>query len=390
MDYELNRTWVEIDLDCINHNVNQFKLLTNYKPIIMAVVKADAYGHGAVAISKALIQSGVGYLAVTSIDEAIQLRNNNILAPILVLNYTEPLRSGEIIKYNTVQTIFDLNAAKHLSDLAVKNSKTVKIHIKLDTGMTRVGYNTDINSLNEILNISKLPGIEIEGIFTHFASADEKDSSYTLMQFDFFMSVLKTLSDNGLNIPIKHVANSAATIQYPDMHLDMVRVGISLYGLYPSEEVDKSLIDLKPAMTFKTKIIRVNKVAAGKSISYGRIFTTSRSSTIATVPVGYADGYTRLLTQKGQVLINGQRAPIVGKICMDQLMVDVSDITGNISVGDHVVLFGNQNGSILHIDEVAKTLGTINYEIICMVGKRIPRLYYKCGKLTDVYNLITN
>ena len=388
IDYKLNRAWAEINLDNIAHNVREIRRITNKKAEIMGVVKADAYGHGVMGVVRTLLDNGVTRLAVSMLDEAIQLRKFGIEVPILILSYTDPIRAEEIILNDVTQTVFSHDLAKALSDAAVKLGKKAKIHIKIDTGMTRVGFMPGYSAVKNVVEISKLPGIIIEGLFTHFASADEKDKSYTYMQFERFMSICSELGRIGVHIPVKHVCNSAGLMEFPEMHLDMVRPGIIMYGLYPSEEVDKSKISLKPAMTLKANVILVKGVEKNTCISYGRIFTTKRDSKIATIPIGYADGYTRLLNNKGKVLINGELAPVVGKICMDQCMVDVTDLRNEVHVGDEVVIFGRQGENEITVEEVAKDIGTINYEVVCVVGKRIPRVYLKDGKICDIVNYL--
>jgi len=388
MEYKLNRAWAEINLDNIAHNVREIRRITNKRAELMGVVKADAYGHGVMEVTKTLLENGVTSLAVSMLDEAIQLRKNGINVPILILSYTDPARAEEIILNNVTQTVFSHDLAEALSKAAVKLDKRAKIHIKIDTGMTRVGFAPGYSAVKDVVRISKLPGIIIEGLFTHFASADEKDSEYTLMQFERFMSICTELNRIGILIPIRHVANSAAVIQFPQMHLNMVRPGIILYGMYPSEEVDRSRINLKPAMELKANVILVKDVEEGTSISYGRIFTTNRKSRIATIPIGYADGYTRLLSNKGKVLINGQVAPIVGRICMDQCMIDVTDVRGEVKVGDEVTLIGAQGENRITAEDVADQIGTINYEVTCVIGKRIPRVYLKDGRIVKVLNYL--
>lgn len=388
MSYRLNRAWAEIDLDNIAHNVREIRRITNKKAEIMGVVKADAYGHGVFGVVRTLLNNGVTRLAVSMLDEAIQLRQKGIDVPILILSYTDPCRAEEIVLNEVTQTVFSMDLAEALSAAAVRLKKKVRIHIKIDTGMSRVGFMPGYNAVKNVVYISNLPGIVIEGLFTHFASADEADRNYTYMQFERFMSICSELSRIGVHIPIKHVANSAALIQFPEMHLDMVRPGIILYGMYPSDYVDKSRINLKPAMTLKANIILVKNVEKGTSISYGRTFTTKRDSKIATIPIGYADGYSRRLSNKGKVLVNGQVAPIVGRICMDQCMIDVTDLTGDVKVGDEVVLFGKQGNASLPIEEVASGMGTINYEVSCIIGKRIPRVYIQNGKISNVLNYL--
>jgi len=388
MEYKMNRAWAEINLDNIACNVQEIRKITNKKAEIMGVVKADAYGHGVMEVVQTLLDNGVTRLAVAMLDEAIQLRMLGVDVPILILGYTDPVNAEDIIKNDITQTVFSYDFAKVLSDAAVKLGKSVKIHIKIDTGMTRIGFTPGDSAIKSIIEISKLPGIIIEGLFTHFASADEIDKSYTYMQFEKFMNLCGALDDADVHIPVKHVCNSAAIIEFPEMHLDLVRPGIMLYGLYPSDDVDKDRISLKPAMTLKANVIQVKEVSKGTCISYGRSFVTNRTSKIATVPIGYADGYTRLLSNRGKVLVNGQLAPIVGRICMDQCMVDVSDLEGEIKVGDEVVLFGKQGNKEIKVEDIASSIGTINYEVVSLIGRRIPRVYIKGGKVKNVLDYL--
>ena len=386
--YSLNRAWVEVNLDAIAHNLKEIRKITNKNAEICGVVKADAYGHGLLEVSKTLIKNGVTYLAVSMLDEALQLRKQGITTPILILSYTDPVRCDEIILNNITQTVFSYGLAKALSDCAVRLNKNVKFHIKIDTGMGRVGFLTGYSSIKTIIDICKLPNLIVEGIFTHFASADESDKTYTYTQFERFMNICNELKRVGILIPIKHVCNSAGIIEFPKMHLDMVRPGIILYGMYPSCEVNKKKLNLIPAMTLKANITLVKDVEPDTFISYGRIFKTSRKSKIATIPIGYADGYLRSLTNKARILVNGQFAPIVGKICMDQCMADVTDIKGDISCGQQVVLIGSQGKCRIPIEEVADKLGSINYETSCVIGKRIPRFYVSNNKIYSVLNYL--
>lgn len=386
--YSLNRAWAQVNLDAITHNLKEIRRITNKNAEICGVVKADAYGHGFLEVSKTLIKNGVTYLAVSMLDEAIQLREQNITVPILILSYTDPVRCDEIVLNDVTQTVFSYDLAKALSQSAKRLNRNVKIHIKIDTGMGRVGFLTGYSSIKTIIEICKLPNLIVEGIFTHFASADESDKSYTYMQFEKFMNICNELKRVGIFIPIKHVCNSAGIMEFPHMHLDMVRPGIILYGMYPSDEVDKSTLDLIPAMTLKANITLVKDIEPGTCVSYGRIFKAKRKSRIATIPVGYADGYLRTLTNKARVLINGQFAPIVGKICMDQCMADVTDVSGDIKCGQQVVLIGEQDGENITMEEIADSLGTINYEVSCVIGKRIPRFYVSCGKIYSVLNYL--
>lgn len=388
MEYKVTRTWAEINLDNIAHNVKEVRRLVGKRTEIMAVVKADAYGHGVLETVSTLIENGASRLAVSMIDEAIQLRKIGIDVPILVLSHTNPKRADELIKYQITQTIYSHDMAKVLSDEALRQGTRAKVHIKIDTGMGRVGFPPGYSAVKAVVEIQKLPGIIIEGIFSHFATADEKDRCYTMHQMELFESIISELNRIGILIPIRHISNSAAILQYPEFSMELVRPGIILYGIYPSREVGKDTADLKPAMTLKTNIAMVKWVEAGTAISYGRKFTTTRRSLIATLPVGYADGYSRLLSGKSRVLVNGQFAPVVGSICMDQCMVDVTGIEGDVKTGDEVVLLGRQGDREITAQELADHIGTIPYEIICIIGKRVPRVYYKDGKIVNVLNYL--
>ncbi len=388
MEYKLNRAWAEISLDNIAHNIREIRRITGKSAEIMGVVKADAYGHGVMEVAKTLLENGASRFAVSMLDEAIQLRRAGIEVPILILGYTDPRRANEIIQNDVTQSVFSHDLAQALSDEAVRQGKKVKIHIKIDTGMSRIGFLPGYNAVKNVVEISRLPNIIIEGLFTHFATADEKNREYTNTQFERFMSICCELQRIGIHIPVKHCANSAAIIEYPEMHLDMVRPGIILYGMYPSDDVNKAKIDLKPAMTLKANVIMVKEVEKNTSISYGRIFTTGRTSKIATIPIGYADGFNRMLSNKGKVLINGEFAPVVGRVCMDQCMVDITDIGSNVEVGDEVVLIGAQGQNNITAEDVAQTIGMINYELVCIVGKRIPRAFVKDGKISKILNYL--
>ncbi len=388
MDYKFTRTWAEINLDNIAHNVKEIQKAVGKRTEIMAVVKADAYGHGVLETVNTLVESGCSRLAVSMLDEAIQLRQIGIKIPILVLSHTNPLRVDELIKHQITQTVYNHDVAVALSNEAMRQGTKVRVHIKIDTGMTRVGFAPGYSAIKAVDKIQKLPGIIVEGIFTHFAVADEKDKSFTFHQAELFNSIISELNRIGILIPIRHVANSAAIIQYPELAMELVRPGIILYGIYPSKEVNKSVLDLKPAMTLKTNIAMIKWVEENTSISYGRKFVTKRKSQIATIPVGYADGYSRLLTGKVRVLVSGQYAPVVGSICMDQCMVDVTDIKGEIKTGDEVVLLGKQGNSEITAEELADYIGTIPYEIVCIIGKRVPRVYFKSGEIVNVLNYL--
>lgn len=383
----LRPVYAEIDLDAIAYNMKNIKNLAKDKEVI-AVVKADCYGHGALDVVPTLLENGASRLAVAVLTEGIELRNDNIKAPIMILGYTPSYLNEELIKYDLEQTVYDLDYAKELSKTALNLNKKAKIHIAIDTGMGRIGFLPTEKAIDDICKICSLDGLEVIGIFTHFSTSDEKDKEYTNEQFEKFTDLLKKLSNLNIEIPIKHVSNSGAIMDMPETYLDAVRAGIILYGYYPSNEVKKENLSLKPALTLKATITRVQEMDAGMSISYGRTFKTERRSLIATIPIGYADGYSRLLAKNAKVIINGQFAPIVGRICMDQCMIDITDINGDIKVGDEVIILGEQNGLRFNADNFAEIMGTINYEILCMLKYRIPRVYVKNGKIFNVRNYL--
>lgn len=386
MEKLLRPVWAEIDLDKIALNMKNIKKLVNNKDVI-AVIKADAYGHGALDIAPVLIENGASRFAVAVITEALELINGGTKYPIMILGYT-PLEFGEdLINNNIEQTVYDLNYAKKLSEIAIKLGKTAKIHIALDTGMGRIGFIPNEESLKDVLEISKLKGIEIVGIFTHFSTSDEKDKEYTNMQFKKIKDFNEELIKNGLNIKIKHVSNSGAIIDLPETYLDAVRAGIILYGYYPSNEVKKEQLKIEPALTLKTKVAHIKTLDKDMYVSYGRKFKTNRESIIATIPIGYADGYSRSLSGKAKVIINGKFANVVGRICMDQCMVDVTDI-GEVKVGDEVILLGEDNGLKFNADDMAEIMETINYEVLCMLKHRVPRVYKSNGEIVHIRNYI--
>lgn len=387
MEKILRPVYAEIDLDAIAYNMRNIKSLIKDKEVI-AVVKADCYGHGCLDVVPTLLENGASRLAVAVLTEGIELRNDNIKAPIMILGYTPIYLAEELIKYDLEQTVYDLNYAKELSEIALNLNKKAKIHIAIDTGMGRIGYLPTEKAINEISEIYALKGIEVLGIFTHFASSDEEDKEYTNEQFKKFKDFNKRLSDLKIEIPLKHTSNSGAIIDLPETYLDAVRAGIILYGYYPSDEVKKENLSLKPALTLKAMITRVQEMDKDMYISYGRTFKTERKSLIATIPIGYADGYSRLLAKNAKVIINGKFAPVVGRICMDQCMIDVTDIDGDIKVGDEVIILGEQGNLKFNADDIAEIMGTINYEILCMLKYRIPRVYIKNGKIINVRNYL--
>lgn len=382
------RTWAEVDLDAIAHNIREIRRITEPKSQIMAVVKADAYGHGVMETVHTLLENGADRLAVATLSEGEQLRNHGVTAPILILGASDSDSVSDLIDFDIIPTVFDYDFAKSLSDAALEKKKTAKIHIKIDTGMSRIGFvasdadNTKI--IDEIVKIYQLPYIEIEGIFSHFATSDETDSAYTYLQYDRFMKVVSLLEERGIKIPIKHICNSAGIMMYPNMHLDMVRPGIILYGMYPSNEVDKSRLSLIPAMTLKAGITYVKEVQEGRGVSYGKEYITEGVTKIATVPIGYADGYLRKLAKSGKMLVKDTEVPVIGRICMDQCMIDVTNVH-NINKGDEAIIFGKEG---VTIDDLAEWLETINYEVSCLVGKRIPRIYFKNGEAVKELNYL--
>lgn len=392
-DFLPNRSWAEVDLDAIAANARLVRRKVRRGAEIMGVVKADSYGHGVERVVPVLLESGATRLAVSMLDEAIQLRSRGIEVPILVLGYTDPRRAAEIIAHRVTQTVYSLDLAQALSQTAVELDQDVRIHVKVDTGMGRVGFLAGYEAIKSILEIARLPRIIVEGLYTHFATADEPDDTYTWQQFEQFMGISRELDRIGQSIPIKHVCNSAATMRFPAMHLDLVRPGLILYGMVPPGCPDPWL-ELAPAMTLKSNLVLAKTVPEGTSISYGRLFTTARTSRIGTVPIGYADGYSRRLTGRASLLIHGCRVPVVGRICMDTCMVDLTDLpeADAVHTGSEVVLFGGQEWAgqrvTLPVDEMAAWMDTINYEVTCLIGKRVPRAYFKDGRLEHISNYL--
>jgi len=383
----LGPTWTEINLDAIANNVKNIKQLIGEKIELMAVVKGNAYGHDILEVSSVVLKNGASRLAVARLEEGIFLRKAGITIPILVLGLTLEQQVELLVSYNITPTVCKYEMIEKLSKFAVKKDKTVKVHIKVDTGMGRIGIFPN-HVLDFVKKVKALKNIEIEGIFTHFSVADEKDKTYTEEQFRKFMGVLSTLEREGIKIPIKHVGNSATLLDFPHMWLDLVRTGISVYGLYPSTEVQKT-VKLIPAHSFKTQIVFLKELSAGEYISYGRIYTTTKRRTkVASLPVGYADGYKRLLSNQGEVLVRGRRFPVIGRVCMDQCMIDVTNFP-QVEVGDEVVLWGRQGQEEITVEEIAEKIGTINYEIIHMPDKkRVPKLFIKDGRPYKIKSML--
>jgi len=377
----LGLIWTEIDLDAIVDNIKAIRELVGEKVKIMGVVKANAYGHDALEVAPLLLQNGASFLGVARLDEGVELRKANIKAPILVLGLTLKEEMPSLLLYDLTPTVCDMERVEFLSHLAIKKNKVAKVHVKVDTGLGRIGVLPE-NALNFVQRVHDMKNIQIEGIFTHFAVAAEKDKSYTEEQFAKFTTVLNALEKKGIKIPLKHTANSPAVLALPHVYLDMVRPGLSIYGLYPSPEV-KRAIRLKPALKLKTRIVYLKKLPAGKSISYGRTHTTTAETLVATLSVGYADGYPRLLSNNGEVLIRGRKSPVIGRITMDQTMIDVTHIPG-VEIGEEVTLWGNHA-----IEETAGRVRTIVDEVLCMADKkRIPKLFMKDGKPYKIKSML--
>ena len=385
---EQKRTWAEINLNSAEYNYLVIKRQVKTNTKICCVVKANAYGHGAIQLAKLYSELGANYLAVSSVEEALQLRYADIKLPLLILGYVDPECVTLLSEHDITQCVFSYDYGKILSQKATEKGVVIKTHIKMDTGMGRIGFKCTNNELDDIASICSMPGLSHEGIFTHFASADEgyDGREYTLKQFDSFMNSIEYLASNGIVFPIKHCANSATIFDYPDMHLDMVRAGIVLYGLQPSN----SLLHpdhLKQVMTLKSVISHIKSSEKGDYISYGREYRADHNIRVATIPIGYADGLWRSnYAHHMEVEIEGKNAPIIGRICMDQCMADISDIP-EANVGSVVTIYGESESNC--IDRIAESNNTINYEIICALGERVPRVYIKDNKPIYVVNLLS-
>ena len=376
----------EVDLDAIYHNIIEMRKHIRPDTLLLAVIKADAYGHGAVAVAKAL-EDEVDYYAVAHLEEAEELRRYGIQTPILILGTCVPEEFEDLIRHQITINIYRLEDAKKLSETAQAMQQTAKVHIKLDTGMHRIGFPCNEQAVEDIKKIAALPGLELEGIFTHFAKADEKNKEAFEYQLNQFRYMLGVLENEGIRFPIRHAANSAAIMEAGDLELDMVRSGISTYGLYPSEEVEKDTADLRPAMALRSRITHVKTLPAGEGIGYGWTYTTTRETKVATIPTGYADGYKRALSNQGRVLIHGISAPIIGRVCMDQFMVDVTDVP-NVKVGDMATLFGRDVNAWLPVEELANASDSFNYEFVCGLTRRVPRIYTWHGKVAGVLDYL--
>ena len=382
MENYTTRTWAEIDLDAVAHNLKGIRKLVGEKTKIMCVVKADAYGHGFFETSKTMVENGADALGVATFEEGRQLRLAGFLEPILVLGNVNTALAQELIKYDISAAITDEMLARAMSDAAVLQNKQAKFHIKIDTGMSRIGFSPDEESVKKIVEICKLPNILAEGIFTHFSCADDKDRAMTDSQFEKFMYMVNALEKENIHFTYKHVCNSAGVIGFPEYYLDMVRPGIILYGLYTEPELNNAL-DLIPVMTVKARITRIEEKDTDTPVGYGATYRTSKKTKIATIPIGYADGYIRCLSGNALMSVGGIKVPVVGRICMDQCMIDVSAVN-NINVGDEVIVFGNGGDNSVTLEDLAKNAGTIPHEMLTLTGKRTPKIFIKNGNVIDV------
>jgi len=365
--------FAEIDLAAFRHNMAAVKGLTSGNSRVMAVVKADAYGHGALVIAEEALKCGAEYLAVARLNEALDLRKNGINAPLLLFGRSSPDYAEYYLKYDIIISTHSLEAAAELSNEAVRSGGRLRIHVKIDTGMGRLGM-LNGHEADAVKRINDLPGIRVEGVYSHFANADAADKSHALSQLHKFNEIREKIIPAFTDPPLFHIANSAAVMELPESHLDMVRPGIMLYGLYPSSEMDRDRTILKPVMSLKSSISQVKKTGPGFAVSYGSTYVTDRDCIIGTVPAGYADGYSRLLSSRGDMLVHGRRVPIIGRVCMDLTMIDLSHIS-EVSEGDEVVLFGEQGGELISADEIGEKTGTINYEVVSRITSRVARVY---------------
>jgi alanine racemase len=380
--------WAEIDLSAIAHNCREVRRSIPRKARFAAVVKADGYGHGAVPVAETALANGADSLAVARLDEALSLRRAGLSAPILVFGLIDPSDVDILLQENLTCTVFDPQQAKTLSGQASERSARLPCHLKIDTGMGRLGLNAvpepgseapfHPQALEQAEAIACLPGLKLEGVYTHFAQADSADTTYSSLQLGRFLALVEALQAKGIRFPVRHAANSGAVLDIPEAHLDLVRPGLMLYGLYPSPEVDHSSIRLRPAMTLKARIAQIKRVAPGFKISYGSTFTTTQATSIAAVAIGYADGYFRILSSRGSMLVHGTRAPIAGRVCMDQTMLDIGHVP-QAAPGDEVVVFGQQDGAAIPVEELADLCSTISYEIVSAITSRVARIHLEAG-----------
>ena len=368
------RCYAEISLEAIGHNIREVKKRLPEGVKLLGVVKANAYGHGAVPVASYL-ENQVDYFATATIEEAIELRENGISAPILILGYVSPSQYGDLVEYDITQTIDSYAQALALEKEAARQNRKAKAHLAVDTGMTRIGFQVTEHDADEAAKIADLPHIELEGMFTHFSCSDQDDKTYCSMQMEKYDKMTALLAERGVTIPLRHICNSAGIMEFDDHRFEMVRSGIITYGIYPSEEVKKERLDLIPALSWKSHVIHVKEVGPGIGVSYGATYVTEKPMTrIATVSAGYADGYPRALSNQGCVLIHGKKAPIIGRICMDQMMVDVTDIP-DVQVEDVVTLVGTDGDETITIEEIANPAARFDYEMLCDISSRVTRVY---------------
>lgn len=393
MESFFQRTWAQIDLDAVEHNYKVIRSQVNPQSKMMCVIKADAYGHGAVRLAQTYEQLGADWFAVSNLEEALQLRYAGIKRPMLILGYTPPQMAAQLSEYDIAQAVLSEEYAVQLSACATESNTTVDVHIAVDTGMSRIGLvyqnaERDAGAVDCAERICHMDGLHVQGIFTHFTVADESEDGkvHTEKQYDDFTGLIHSLESRGIRIPLRHCCNSGAIMDYAEMNLDMVRPGIILYGLAPSEKL-KNRLKLQPVMQLKTIISQIKTMEPQTAVSYGRTFIAQSTMRIATVPIGYADGYPRAMSNKAEMLVCGQRAPIIGRVCMDQLMLDVTHIPA-AKVGSVVTVFGCDEDETLSVDELAALNGTINYEMVCLVGKRVPRIYYKDNSIVGEMNYL--
>jgi len=381
------RVCAGIDLDALKYNVDGIKRCKAESAMLMGVIKADAYGHGAKVFAHELDRMGFDWFAVATADEGIELRRDGIEQPILVLGYSCEAQYPDMVQWEITPTIYSLDMAKAFDAAAEKAGKVANIHIKIDTGMSRIGFLPGEKSLDEIEKIHGLRHLRIQGMFTHFACADMRDKTHVGHQIEKFRQMIDGVRQRGIPVEIFHCSNSASIMELPSEHMNLVRAGIILYGLYPSHEMEEERLPLKPVMSLYSHVVHVKEVPEGVTVGYGATYVTRRPTRIGTIPVGYADGYPRILSNRASVLIRGRRAPIIGRVCMDQFMVDVTDMP-EVSVGDVVTLIGRDGEETLSVEEISEMAGSFNYEFVCDVSRRVPRVYIKNGKPVSVVNYL--
>lgn len=381
------RVCAGIDLDALKYNVDGIKRCKAESAMLMGVIKADAYGHGAKVFAHELDRMGFDWFAVATADEGIELRRDGIEQPILVLGYSCEAQYPDMVQWEITPTIYSLDMAKAFDAAAEKAGKVANIHIKIDTGMSRIGFLPGEESLDEIEKIHGLRHLRIQGMFTHFACADMRDKTHVGHQIEKFRQMIDGVRQRGIPVEIFHCSNSASIMELPSEHMNLVRAGIILYGLYPSHEMEEERLPLKPVMSLYSHVVHVKEVPEGVTVGYGATYVTRRPTRIGTIPVGYADGYPRILSNRASVLIRGRRAPIIGRVCMDQFMVDVTDMP-EVSVGDVVTLIGRDGEEMLSVEEISEMAGSFNYEFVCDVSRRVPRVYIKNGKPVSVVNYL--